>query len=1139
MDIQLNYYNYPEALSQQSRLILDLGIPNNSPTGQTSIEDPDTGEVDNINMNEINDDKVNFIFTGGFQDVLNRTGSKGVVNSFLPYPLFNPDLTIEQRKSFFNFVAYYAGESVVAQLDEVEYGSASQKARLVTNGSANIVSATNPTKYNISIMPQNDLLKGPLAKPNFTLYNLPRGIIVQRAIFSANGLWPSNGYNTGNDLGVSDTIASGAISLKQYNKFIKDLNDTFAEVNVGVVATPYAAKYVTQTDGTLVDVNKSFLIRGGNFTQSISAAVQFLNIHTEIPKSIPANEITPYSMSVKSVFKSQYDSVEQLASEYNDAVASKNDVQILAATQKIEFYQKYTNESVFTDTKIFLPSKKAVQPTSFTNFDYDKMLSYLLLPVDFGRTKTKRTTKVFGFFKVTRYKYTDNGVRWVLVKFVNSGVLSQSRQFTPIGGTLTNVNIPIESIIIQNRIVTIGLSKALQYDVENPPNKVIISGISNSDLNGTFPTIFISPTKLQYEINTTVATAPSPSGELLEVVVPFPKLKGPIEPTPVTFDYEIPALPSDAAIKAISFTSYGPWSQYENDPRLYLSREEALAASPGWVIFNKTSNLLQEMRSGIDVYNKVAFLIKILENAFGSGRVYFTETMRSYEDQQLLQLGGPSSNFLSWHNYGLAARILITANNSSEYIQDGSEDFFKLADIAEAFIADCANGLIGTPMNIVWTAQLATNPNLFDWEFLPIGVQHKDAVKFRDSAYNQQDPIIANAFVNVTEKGWIIPSDGKAPIDVPYVRAGSKADKTATIINGQKWISPSNITNYEIPSNLVLYDIQQFLFLIKNKQAANGSSISGDTTVYDWKSNNSKSFNQLVVYYGLINNLTTARTLLSGDYVERFNQLVETLRRQNPIKFVQTYLGEFYSEAKIIPNDSTSGTYISLQTGLYTFPLLQARSTIPGENGNFFGEAAVTNKTVDFGQYVDGIFVPLTDDNYKYITTDIPVLTGYEKNSNGEWFASGSGEGFVAHDLIAEQIVQTFNEIKIKWESLRDGIMYDSVFDSENTNQIDLMENEFGVISVQDLMPISSLRDMFTRIDVNNQARWNDQGVRGVGFEIGVFEKLVSNAELSGVYQARLTKEKPVIEPMITSEAVNNLMESVNKIKIPSVNDIL
>ena len=80
---------------------------------------------------------------------------------------------------------------------------------------------------------------------------------------------------------------------------------------------------------------------------------------------------------------------------------------------------------------------------------------------------------------------------------------------------------------------------------------------------------------------------------------------------------------------------------------------------------------------------------------------------------------------------------------------------------------------------------------------------------------------------------------------------------------------------------------------------------------------------------------------------------------------------------------------------------------------------------------------------------------------------------------------------------------------------------------------------MYSRFLVNSSSRWPDQGVRGMSDDLSVFEKLVSNAELSGVYKVQLTKEKPQIEPIRVSNDVKNLIDSTKPLRPPRITDIL
>ena len=56
-----------------------------------------------------------------------------------------------------------------------------------------------------------------------------------------------------------------------------------------------------------------------------------------------------------------------------------------------------------------------------------------------------------------------------------------------------------------------------------------------------------------------------------------------------------------------------------------------------------------------------------------------------------------------------------------------------------------------------------------------------------------------------------------------------------------------------------------------------------------------------------------------------------------------------------------------------------------------------------------------------------------------------------------------------------------------------------------------------------------------------VYEKLVSTAQVAGVQLAKLTKEKPVIEPLQDGVTVEKVMKFIedNKTDVPDVRDIL
>ena len=143
---------------------------------------------------------------------------------------------------------------------------------------------------------------------------------------------------------------------------------------------------------------------------------------------------------------------------------------------------------------------------------------------------------------------------------------------------------------------------------------------------------------------------------------------------------------------------------------------------------------------------------------------------------------------------------------------------------------------------------------------------------------------------------------------------------------------------------------------------------------------------------------------------------------------------------------------------------MDARSTHKEGNGNTFGQKQIDFNSVEFGQYQNGVFI--NESNAKIITikTDIAVITGYDDNGNPL-----SGDTRLIHSLIADQLYEEFKQILNNFNNLKIKFMYDSFYNSPNYKQLDVLENEFGVINTQDLLTFPQLRDMYARIKINNQ----------------------------------------------------------------------
>lgn len=834
--------------------------------------------------------------------------------------------------------------------------------------------------------------------------------------------------------------------------------------------------------------------------------------------------------------------------------------QIEETERKIKWYEKFTNESVF-DNKEYLGSwvnngVEVVNPMHPDIFSFDKKLARLLLPVDFGVRKKKVTNK---HNKVVTKK-EDIGIRWVDISFVDSATLDNHRASEEIQGTKLSINKPIVITDIDRPSRQVSSTNSTDVNINVPSHgiadtvtnfTVTVSGYTNTYYNGTYPAIRLDDNNIRY---TVIDSSKSPSltistGGIVEsAIIPLAPTQPSDKRTQVRIDYSMPHLPTNNQLIKKIFQLYGPVDQSKFANRSRSGNYTVTTETEGFEIFPSTSKTIESMRSGIDVYNKVAFLMKLLITEFGESRVKLIETLRSVVDQDKLQLGGPSSVFLSWHNFGLGARIVIKSGNLVDSIEEGSSDFFRYMDIAETFIDACAVGYLGTPCNVVWCAQLMTNPDIFSWEFLPIGTNHKDAWKYRDSVLNQRDPIKDYSYVNVDDNKMVVNAQAPTYKNTAFIRSNSSAYLNAIIINTKHYVSPFDIKNYPLPKNIVLKDIQEFLYLVKVKMDANGTKLTGDKNVRKWKNKNPHSYKQLVYYYGMTGNTANAIGLLSGEYVDQYEGTVVTSYSTDPIKFVKDYLGESrYNSARIYIDTNADGSYISLKTGRMTAPVLEIRSIIPEGNGNTFLEKQAGQNNIEYGQYQKGVFIPKDDSRIVASTSSTPVISGYDYDiATGEFYAVDEDAKMV-HYMVAQQIFEEYSNVKSTFDKLNIKFMYDNFTSSANYGRTRTLENEYGIIDSQDIITIPQLRAMYNRL-VSKIA--GDGTVLGIGVNIeaqegkdrneeqSVYEKLISNAQLSGARKAKLTKENIIMEDLKNDVTIEKVVKFIQKATDPDVKSI-
>ena len=757
------------------------------------------------------------------------------------------------------------------------------------------------------------------------------------------------------------------------------------------------------------------------------------------------------------------------------------------------------------------------------------------------------------------------------------------------------------------------------------------------------------------------------------IIKPYPESQPAHDPVSCQIEYNVPYLPGDDAIRNYAFNQFGNfdqskyairWNDFKklnevgiNHANRDMSTEDLVAkltaleqTNPnlgGFEVFKQGSDLISSMRGGIDIFTKAEFLLTVLRDAFGPTRVSLIETVRSHADQEVLQLGGASSNFLSWHNYGIAVKINITDADGISLIRDGSPDFFKLMSIAESFSEAALNGSFGAPCNVVWCARLKTGPNIFVWEFLPVGIGHKDAVKFRDAAYNQLDPFEAAFPVDVDSLGYAIdvaPSQGiavpstepdldagitdlignligrslvtddlqlkiderdylirnasyfsekdrikekrtiyrslalAAKAKQPYILKSSNAYKNAMVVGGKHFVSPQNIMNYPLHRRLILKDVQEFLFLIRNKFNANGSTLVDGQRIIDWKNSNPTSFEQLIMYNALLGNFSTVTSLLSMDYVSSFDNLVG-IANADPVTFVRKYLGlTEYVNVRIYPDGMQRDSgFITLNDGRMSVVVLQCRSIHPEGFSNMFGEKYADSSTIEFGQVRNGVFTPefvknpetgeVTKNPMDMIKSDVPVISGYAPDGSvisppGFTQIDGTvipaGDAFMVHVLIKDKIIDMLKTVQSAFENLNTAFLHDFFSNSPNTKK--LIENEFGVIASQDLLTFDDLKNVYRKIDINKVGNDSIGDSRGAGRNSGannsgnggynpelefdpnrdqsVYESMVSTTQFTGIQFSRNTQEKPKIEPLKRA-SVETIMKRLNGDYAPDVRDIL
>lgn len=782
---------------------------------------------------------------------------------------------------------------------------------------------------------------------------------------------------------------------------------------------------------------------------------------------------------------------------------------------KLTWYQRLVDESPFINLSAIPDAGDSLNTSAYP--------ARLMFPVKMYkkvRVKYKRWGR-------TRHRMAKRsiGVRWAEVTFTDASVFGEYPVVEEEAG---------ENVEYTSTYELDGSDDAPIVILDEPlPDKVVDAGrglirFANQNVS------FTVDSEIKLVLDGVVAANP---GKIMSLKIPLAPTQHDGSREPVSILYKMPGLPYDSEIRKRAFIEFGSLSQA---PGFEVVRNQGPIDDmvPGWKIFHDSSDSIADLRDGLGIHDKVAMLLSILKHEFGDSRVQLVETYRSMDDQAGMCSGGPESAFLSWHNYGLAAKIIIMKPDGKTPMEKDDEEMKRLCKIARAFTECCESGRIGPACNVIWCARLAVGPSIFDWEFLPVGVGHKDAPKFRDALISQTDPVHEIGYVDVTANNYVVntaPSDGR-----PYVMSTSAALANAEDRGGHKFMSPDNIRNYPHVSDIVLYDVKEFVNLVRLKMSANGSSLPASGSIYDWKALNPHACEQLIRYYAMVGSISGAKALIAGDYVERYLPVEEQYYNTSAIDYVKGMLGNHYKDIRICVSRDGESSYITLHDGIFHVKSLEAYPNNQPTRFDTHKQQRVDKEHMLWGTWHDGVFYTEEEWPVPYIDSDKPVIDGYV---DGE---AVDGEALMLHQVLAAKIHKRFGEIRKKFEEFSGSLMYDHVEDGPNAEMGDMLENEFGLIKAQDLIDfddldtiVSGILDNVTGSDTDGTGLNFGMGKERVKLDGSIYEKVVNNAQVAGIRRAALNKEHIHIKDTPTPSTTKTLYDLLAKGNGYMANDII
>ena len=249
----------------------------------------------------------------------------------------------------------------------------------------------------------------------------------------------------------------------------------------------------------------------------------------------------------------------------------------------------------------------------------------------------------------------------------------------------------------------------------------------------------------------------------------------------------------------------------------------------------------------------------------------------------------------------------------------------------------------------------------------------------------------------------------------------------------------------------------------------------------------------------------------------------------SPVDYVKGMLGSHYNDIRVcIERDGTS-SFITLHDGIMHVRSLETYPNNPPTRFDLHKQQRVDSEHMLWGTWQDGVFYSEDERPVPYVDSERPVLDGY---SNGECVG---GEGMLLHQLIAAQVHKNYLEIKNRFENYGGNLMYDRFEDSPNSGMYDMLENEFGLIKAQDLIPFDSLEAMLFGVLGEPDGFGRDK----VMADGSIYEKVVNNAQLAGIRRADLTKEHLHVKDTPSKDEGKSMYDRILKGKGYMANDLI